>query len=1220
MSATPFKVGGALTDEHAAIYIERQADRDALTHLQAMDYLLIIEPRQQGKTSLINHLMRHPALGYVAFAYLDVTTPNRSTEATWYQTLCPRILRQLRSFIPRDQWPAIPQNSANWRDFLWDVSALATDAHQRVVIALDEVGAVTFPGATAFFSVLRDVYNSRQAETEFKQLTFLLSGAFHPRNLIQDDKISPFNIAQRVRLPDFTLAQMRELVGKGEWTDEQATTLAERIHYWTDGQPYLAQLLCSYLGPGAIPADVDAGVDRLRREDENHLPPILKRLNSDEKLCRYAERILAGERIKFYPRENRRQARLELLGVIKADTNGCCRVRNRVYEEILVPGESLKIEIESSPPPSELPTIWKRLIVTNQTGTEVTNCEAHLLSIEHLDRVTDSDGEQLLSSEPYWLSWVPGQFERISISSGQSKELDLVWWRHSPRGEPESCLRAASSSHLGTTRQSGETDLVELHNSGWYLIRIAIEAADLEPIEKEYLLFWNGPQGDSLHVEERQLSRQSRPLVMRGLGPKAPNSYPDLVDALTHRILTLFIGTDLPCEVTGLPSRADLARHLARRKGLDESLSLAEVAQRVSQAGNRWEFTDFIRNAVDTAGRPPQSFHRGVVELVKTHQIETLITTAYDNLLELAFQDAGVGTNRVVRGSDADFIRPDRLTLIKLYGDAQQPDTLVVTDRDHSSLLRDRDKEAMVDEVRRTFRRNTVLFLGYNLADPDFRFLFDQIVESRFARTAYAVWPDLPGADVRMWRDRGIVILDTDPFGILDKAVVQLALKDRPEPEVSTPISPEPVRGDDIVRETVPTSPQPEPDERRHLLIRVKLQLARLVGLDFEARVFESPVGEARAATHLPYNPGELIAVLKALPAGSLDGARLTSSQTDALRHLGLLINPDLVPDLHIQVGRALYKTLFPGDVGEALRMALNQARTQRGAVALQLRFDEDAVVLARCPWELLYHRRHLLPSGAVELTRYISYPEPPTALPVEPPLRVLYVESRPTDLAPLPIGSEQAVIRSALESLARDGRLVLERLSLPTYDALLDHIESAQDHILHFDGHGTVARRCPACNAMNYPHHTNCQRSGCGHSLEGVPPLGYLAFEHNDESREVDWVDSRALEHILFNSAVRVAVLSACRGSEARGETLFGGTGPALIQAGVSAVVAMQVPITVPATVKFMQGFYGALARFESLPAAMTSGRRRLFRSQEWFIPTLYLRSQDDEGRLFAE
>lgn len=246
----------------------------------------------------------------------------------------------------------------------------------------------------------------------------------------------------------------------------------------------------------------------------------------------------------------------------------------------------------------------------------------------------------------------------------------------------------------------------------------------------------------------------------------------DLAEQLQQRRPALFIGADLPGDVTGLPSRADLARELARRKGLarqDGILphSLAEVAQRVSQAGNRWEFTDFVRNALDTTGKLPQPFHQRIATLVKERCIETIITTAYDNLLELAFQQAGVGFNRVVRGSDVSFINPDRPTLIKLYGDAGQPDTLVVTDRDHSDLWRDRDREPLLDEVRRALRLNTVLFIGYNLADPDFRFLFDQVAGSRFARTAYAVWPGLPETDVRMWRDRGIVILDTDPLGTL---------------------------------------------------------------------------------------------------------------------------------------------------------------------------------------------------------------------------------------------------------------------------------------------------------------------------------------------------------------------------------------------------------------------------------------------------------------------
>jgi hypothetical protein len=58
-------------------------------------------------------------------------------------------------------------------------------------------------------------------------------------------------------------------------------------------------------------------------------------LEQDKKLIEYLGRIQKGERPKFFPGENRRQAQLELLGIIKADNDGYCRIRNRIYEKAL---------------------------------------------------------------------------------------------------------------------------------------------------------------------------------------------------------------------------------------------------------------------------------------------------------------------------------------------------------------------------------------------------------------------------------------------------------------------------------------------------------------------------------------------------------------------------------------------------------------------------------------------------------------------------------------------------------------------------------------------------------------------------------------------------------------------------------------------------------------------------------------------------------------------
>jgi len=61
--------------------------------------------------------------------------------------------------------------------------------------------------------------------------------------------------------------------------------------------------------------------------------------------------------------------------------------------------------------------------------------------------------------------------------------------------------------------------------------------------------------------------------------------------------------------------------------------------------------------------------------------------------------------------------------------------------------------------------------MGYGLADPDFRFLFDQVARRQFARIAYAVWPGLPADERALWRDQGVVILEQEPLAFLSTLV-----------------------------------------------------------------------------------------------------------------------------------------------------------------------------------------------------------------------------------------------------------------------------------------------------------------------------------------------------------------------------------------------------------------------------------------------------------------
>jgi phage FluMu protein Com len=419
-----------------------------------------------------------------------------------------------------------------------------------------------------------------------------------------------------------------------------------------------------------------------------------------------------------------------------------------------------------------------------------------------------------------------------------------------------------------------------------------------------------------------------------------------------------------------------------------------------------------------------------------------------------------------------------------------------------------------------------------------------------------------------------------------------------------------------------PLSPDPPPSQtgegKKPQVSRVNfmLEVAPLGDLELEVRA-DTPMGQYKGKGWLPFNSGDgLAAIHKVLLSDTYHPAGFSEAQNRVLQELSLLHESRFAANKFSRIGQGLYQALFPGEVSSAFKMALTQVRMQRSAVHLQLRLDSDAVDLASYPWELLHDgHRSLLSSGAVELTRYIVYSEAPTSLGATPPWRLLYIAARPRKLSALPGDIERQAVWNGLQPLALRDRLTLEKLVPPTYDALLDALSHAEYHILHFDGHGVFGRRCPICKTINQSHLLRCVH--CAERLADIQPNGFLAFE--EEDGQVDYVDTGTLENALLGSQARLAVLSACFSSTVRGETIFGGIAPGLIRAGIPAVVAMQLPIYVNSAIGFAKAFYTSLAQGDSIPSAVAQGRRRLYRDQSYFIPTLYLRSSDDEGRLFV-
>lgn len=314
---------------------------------------------------------------------------------------------------------------------------------------------------------------------------------------------------------------------------------------------------------------------------------------------------------------------------------------------------------------------------------------------------------------------------------------------------------------------------------------VAVQSKPPLPLEPLQLLF-PGP-AEAIASVATLPETQASSIISFAEQPLTASNIP-FQDALERGQLVLFIGADFPQAVTGLPSRADLAQAMAQQHGLPAGLTLAQVTQRVSRAGNRYAVTSFLRDALSRAGQSPTPFHQRLANLVQTHNLKTVITAAYDDLLEQALRQAGVPFHTVINNSNARSIQPDRLSLIKLYGAVHCPNSLVVTKQDHTQLLRDRDRDEVLSEVRRALAQNSVYFLGYNLTDLSFAFIYDQIAENRFSRTAYALWPGLDAVEVQTWRDQGLVILAEDPLNVVDGVAAPSSPSSHADPLVPAPV------------------------------------------------------------------------------------------------------------------------------------------------------------------------------------------------------------------------------------------------------------------------------------------------------------------------------------------------------------------------------------------------------------------------------------------------
>jgi len=315
-------------------------------------YFTIFAPRQMGKTTFFvefaRELRRDPI--YVPILLSFQIVRNFDTPR-FYRKIQRDFAPQLQARLQEVKFEKMTEASelcqklaiVDHESFQNFFAALNQIIQQkRLVIFIDEFDAIPEHELESFLNTLREMYLTNKLGQIYSIYSIALVGI---RNIAQLDiagKISPFNIADQVTIPPFTLFEIENLYG--QYTEETGQSFApeacRRIHEETGGQPFLCnrlgQILTNNVKPNVVDPidepDVEKALKILHHEDNAHFANIVNKARQYRQTL--ARVVLTGD-VNFNLRLED-LADLNQFGLIKAGPQDVAQAANPIYQRIFL--------------------------------------------------------------------------------------------------------------------------------------------------------------------------------------------------------------------------------------------------------------------------------------------------------------------------------------------------------------------------------------------------------------------------------------------------------------------------------------------------------------------------------------------------------------------------------------------------------------------------------------------------------------------------------------------------------------------------------------------------------------------------------------------------------------------------------------------------------------------------------------------------------------------
>jgi hypothetical protein len=321
--------------------------QDIKTMIDESRYFSMFAPRQSGKTTFLERICRelHQAPTYIVI-FLCFQNLSKVTKKEFYREIEKELYTQLKNRLREvgcEKCAVIESlleshrltNHLSFMELFEELNRVME--FKKIVIFIDEFDGIPLEELENFLTTLRSLYQKYKSKEQKALYSIGLIGIRNITKLIVGG-VSPFNIADQVDLPPFSLRNVHDLFS--QYTEETNQPFSEeavkKIYEETEGQPWLVNRLGTILTVDVKPEtvepiekkDVEKAIEILLLEKNHHFD------NLYEKAKLYKETFVevVFDNVIYSPYQED-QSWLEQYGLLK-NKEGHAIVANNIYKSM----------------------------------------------------------------------------------------------------------------------------------------------------------------------------------------------------------------------------------------------------------------------------------------------------------------------------------------------------------------------------------------------------------------------------------------------------------------------------------------------------------------------------------------------------------------------------------------------------------------------------------------------------------------------------------------------------------------------------------------------------------------------------------------------------------------------------------------------------------------------------------------------------------------------